>query len=331
MLRLVPKVTPSMKHWLSTVFCTLGLGLSLHLALLKFFSLPCVGGGGCHSIIHSGYGAVFGIPVGAYGALLWAAAFLVGDQTKRSGLLFLLAVGSAIFLGIQFLVLRGFCLYCTAHAVCAFLAFSVASANPKRWALPLGIVLAFGGLGLARAQAAKHVNEVTAIATKGTPLATAPSGLPWLGNLTPGSPALVLSLDCAACLDLLEELSKQSFADLSSGPAIYFKVTPDNAELTRTFVAGVLATPGGKRDAFLASTALLLTLKDRALSSPSAAASQLAALLPGSATQLDHADKLLAAQTETLHAAKLGDVTPLLVPISAKPRAFFRTEELFPR
>lgn len=322
-------VSPSLKRWSATVFCTLGLGLSLHLALLKFFVLPCIGPGGCHSIIHSGYGSVFGIPVGLFGALLWAAAILVPDQAKRGALLLLLAGGSAIFMCIQFFVLRGFCLYCTAHAVTAWIAFALNAQTPHRAAFLVGILLAVGGFGLARSRAQSQAAAIPPVPSSGSPLAAAPAGVAWLGPLTPRSPALVLSLNCAACLDLLGELSRQHHSAGSSGPAIFFKVTDENRELTTTFVAAVLAQNGSKADGFLAVTVMLLTIKDQALSSPATAALQLKGLFPASATQLDAATRLLSAQTETLHGAKLGDTTPLLVPTGSRPRAFFKMEELF--
>lgn len=322
-------VSSSLKRWSATVFCTLGLGLSLHLALLKFYALPCIGPGGCHSIIHSGYGTVFGLPVGLFGALLWAAAIAIPDRTKRGALLLLLAAGSAVFMIIQFFVLRGFCLYCTSHAVAAWVAFALHGETPHRSALLAGIALAVGGFGLARSRAEAHVAATPPVVSGSTPLAAAPAGLPWLAPLTPRSPALVISLNCAACLDLLEELTRQRYTDVRSGPAIFFKVTDENRELTTTFVAAVLGQAGSKRDAFLAVTTLLLTVKDQALSSPAVAAAQLGSLFPGAAAQRDQAARLLGAQTETLHAGKLSDTTPLLVPIGAQPRAFFKTEELF--
>lgn len=320
---------PSFKRWIATLCCTLGLALSLHLALLKFYSLPCIGPGGCHAIIHSGYGSVLGIPVGLYGAVLWAGAILVTERTKRGGLLFLLAAGSAIFMGIQFLVLRGFCLYCTAHALVAWLALGLNAEAPKRWSVPLGVALALGGFWLARVEAASQAAQAGPIAAGGGPLAAAPAGLPWLAPLTPRSPALVVSLNCAACLDLLDELTRQKYADVRSGPALFFKVTDENRELTTTFVAAVLSQPGSRRDAFLSVSTLLLTVQDQALSAPREAATRFAAMFPNAGAQREQAERVLAAQSKDLEAAHAGDTTPLFVPINGRPRAFFRTEELF--
>lgn len=319
---------PSLKRWLDTACCTLGLALSLHLALLKYYSLPCIGPGGCHAIIYSAYGTVLGLPVGVYGAVLWTGAILVRDRTKRGSLLMLLAAGSAIFMGIQFLVLHGFCLYCTLHAVVAWIALGVYGEAPNRGAVPLSVALALGGFWIARTQAAAHA-ETGVVVPGGGPLASAPAGLPWLGPVSPRSPALVISLNCAACLDLLGELTRQKYADLPNGPAIYFKVSDENREVTTTFVAAILAQPGAKRDVFLSVSAVLLSMQDRVLSAPQAAAQQLAAMFPNSTAQRDQAQRLLRAQEDTLHRANIGDTTPLFVPIAGRPRAFFKTDELF--
>ena len=81
-----------MKRWFSTLLCAAGLALSLYLALLKFYALPCLGPGSCQTVIYSTYGTVVGIPVGVFGALLWGAAIVVPDSTKRTALLLLLAI-----------------------------------------------------------------------------------------------------------------------------------------------------------------------------------------------------------------------------------------------
>jgi len=322
-------VHPSLKRWLATGFHSLGLGLSLHLALLKTFSLPCLGGAGCQSIIHSSYGTVLGLPVGYFGALLWAGAILTPDRTKRASLLGLLAAGSLIFLCIQFFVLRGFCLYCTAHAVSAWLALAVNAHAPKRWAALLGVALAFGGFGAARMYAVTKAAAVPTNAGNSWTLPAASGGLPWLGEVTSDSPALVLSLDCPACLDLLDELTRLPLADTQGGPAMFFKATAQNEALTHVFVASILASAAPKRESFLASTAILLTMKEQALASPAQAAAQFASFFPKAAAHLEEARRLVTAQNATLTTNKMADTTPLLIPVNGKAKAFFRPEELF--
>jgi uncharacterized membrane protein len=322
-------VHPALKRELATVFHSLGLGLSLYLALLKTFSLPCIGGGGCHGIIHSSYGSVLGMPVGYFGAVLWAGAALVTDRTKRAALLALLASGSLIFLCIQFFVLKGFCLYCTLHAAAAWLALAFNAQEPRRWAAVAGLGLALGGFGATRLHTASKAANSSPPATSATPIVSAAEGLAWLGDRTTQSPTLVISLDCPACLDLLEELTKQSYAGVTSGPAVFFKTTRQNETLTHVFVASVLASAAPKRESFLASTAILLSMKEQALSSPAAAAAQFSAFFPKAAVQLEEAKRVVAAQNTVLAGNKLGETTPLLIPVNGRARAFFRPEDLF--
>jgi uncharacterized membrane protein len=159
-------VTVPLKSWFATACCALGLGLSLYLSLLKFYSLPCAGPGNCHAVIHSAYGSVYRIPAGAFGALLWAAAILVPDRTKRGVLLLLLSAGAAIFMGIQFFVLKTFCLYCTLHALAAWTALALHGQEPRRFmALVLAGALAAGGFSLTRQHIATHAS--TAVPDRG--------------------------------------------------------------------------------------------------------------------------------------------------------------------
>jgi uncharacterized membrane protein len=314
--------------------CSVGLALSVYLALLKFFALPCVGPGNCHAIIHSQYGTVIGLPVGVYSALLWSAAILVDDRTKRGALLTLLSLGAVIFITIQFAVLRGFCLYCTLHALTAWTALAFHASSPRRWALPLGLVLAGVGFWATRQHVIAHVQSTppasaSAVLHNELPLARSPARVTWLGEPAATSPAVVISLNCAACLDLLDELTRLHYRDDAPGPAMFFKVTDENRELTKQFVAAVLAQPGSKREAFLTATTVLLGHKDAALSGPNVAAAEIGAIFPAAAQKADEASKLLVLQTDALHHAALADTTPLLVPSNGAPSAFFKVEELF--
>ena len=329
--RLLP-VLPSTHSWPSTVLCTVGLGLSLFLAFLKLFSLPCLGPGGCHAVIHSSYGTAVGVPVGVFGALLWSAAILVPDDTKRRSLLLLLALGSAIFMGIQFLVLHGFCLYCTLHAVAAWGALAVAGKRPHRLALGAGLVLALGGFAATKAVAVNRIDAaVAATPAQSHSLALEAGALPWLAAVGPESPSLLLSLNCPACIELMDQLTRTSYSEVTRGPALYFKTSDENRDLTIAFLASILGSAQSKREAFLASTALLLSMRDHALSSPATAAAQFSAMTPAGRAHREQAARLLDQQQETLTAARLGDATPLLVPHQGRPKAFFSVDELFER
>jgi hypothetical protein len=157
------------------------------------------------------------------------------------------------------------------------------------------------------------------------------AGLYWLGPFTERSPALVLSLDCPACLDLLAALTEYSFEDALAGPAIYFKTTDANRELTETFVAAVLSQPALPRDAFLATAAVLLARKDAVFSAPANAARQLAAVFPDAANRESAAVRILADHASVLSVSLPNATTPLLLPREGAPRIFFKIEELFPR
>jgi uncharacterized membrane protein len=319
-----------MRRVFTSLLVALGLGLSVYLAALKLAGLPCLGASGCHAVLHSRFGEIFRVPVGAYGAALWLAIILVPDRSKRGVLLLLMAGAAALFMLIQFAVLRGFCLYCTVHAAAAWGALMLHGEKPARWCAPLGLALAAGAFALTRHQAATQI-AITTSAGNPAALHARADGFYWLAPFTDKSPALVLSLDCPACLDLLGELTRRSYADVAAGPALYFKTNEKNRALTEAFVAAVLAQETTPRDAFLAVTAILLIHKDAVLSSPDSAAAPLAAIFPSAVQRRDRAARLLADQATALHAAALGETTPLLVPRGGDPQAFFKTEELFPR
>jgi uncharacterized membrane protein len=325
-------MTPAVRAALTQILIIAGLGLSTYLGALKFLALPCLGASGCHAVLHSRFGEIFHVPVGVYGALLWLAIIYVPDRTKRGVLLLLLGGAAVVFMLIQFVILRGFCLYCTLHALIAWSALYLHGETPKRWTAPVGLALALGGTWLTR----QHTETAVAVSTAHlstsaiSGLHEKAAGLYWLGPFTERSPALVLSLNCPACLDLLDELTQRSYPTGSAGPALYFKTTEANRALTEIFIAAVLSQDGTPRDAFLAVTTLLLTHKDAVLTSPEIAAQQLAALFPAAAARRTSAGRILDDHAAALQAAALGETTPLLLPRGGKPRAFFKIEDLFP-
>lgn len=335
-------MSPAARHALTQLLIIAGLAISAYLAALKFLALPCLGSGGCHAILHSRYGEIFRLPVGLYGVLLWLAVIYVPDRTKRGVLLLLMSGGSLVFMLLQFAVLRGFCLYCTLHALITWGALYFHGEKPARWTAPLALALTAGAIAISRNHIATRAAtpappstaHSSALSPQRPPAASlhAATGLYWLGPFTEKSPALIISLDCPACLDLLDSLTQRSHASTTAGPAIFFKTTDANRALTETFLAAVLsqdtATP---RDAFLATTTLLLAQKDVALNAPAAAAQQLAAQFPASTSRFVHARRILADHTTALQSAALAEATPLLVPREGKPRAFFAVEDLFPR
>ena len=324
-------LSPNFKSRLAAACYTLGLALAVYLALLKLFALPCIGPGNCQAILYSIYGSVFRIPVGVYGSLLWLAVILVRNQDKRDVFLFMLAGGSVLFMTIQFFVLRSFCLYCTLHALAAWGALALHREGPRFWMALLGLALAGGLFYYSRQLVTAHTQADVARAPRLSMLANDPAALPFLGPIWPRSPALILSLDCAACLDHLDELTRQSYAGRPSGPAVYLKTNDTNRALTVGFIAAVLAQRDlTRRDAFLATTTVLLSDKENALSNPAAAAARLAAIFPTAAGELQTAERIVVAQAKALASAGLGETTPLLVPRDGRVKAFFKPEELFP-
>jgi uncharacterized membrane protein len=324
-------LSPHLKSQLAAACYTLGLAIAVYLALLKLFALPCIGPGSCQAILYSRYGSVFQIPVGVFGAALWLAIVLVPTKEKRDLLLVIMAVGTAVFMIIQFLVLRGFCLYCTLHAVAAWGALSLHHQRPRVWMAVLALALAGGGFSLSRQQVVTHAQTEAARAPILSVLADDPAALSWLGPVWPRSPALVLSLDCAACLDLLDQLTRESFVGRTAGPAVFLKTNPANRDLTVEVMAAVLSQHGlPQREAFLAVLTVLLAEKEATLAGPEAAAARLAAIFPASAGEKLTAEKIVAAQSKTLGAAGLGDTTPLLISRDGRGQAFFKSTELFP-
>jgi uncharacterized membrane protein len=327
----VKPLSPQFKSSLATICHIVGLALALYLSLLKIFALPCIGPGHCQEILYSKYGSVLNVPVGLFGSLLWLGIIVVRNNDKRDLLLVMLALGTGYFMVVQFFVLRGFCLYCTLHAAAAWTAMFLHHERRRLWTPLVAIALAAGGFFLAR----QHADNVAkADALQAARLAQLPdnvSALPWLGAIHPRSPALVLSLDCPACLDVLDELTRFAFKDRVAGPAVFFKTTETNRVLTEQFVSAVLSQGElSRRDAFLASITVLLADKEKALSEPTAAGERLGAIFSGSAEKQTEARKIIAAQEKALSTVAVGETTPLLITRDGETHSLFKAAHLFP-
>ncbi len=314
------------------ILTTLGIALAAYLAGLHFLRLPCIGSGGCEVVINSRYGQFLGVPVGLFAVLLWLAVIYVPDRSKRGVLLVLMGGVSFVFMLLQFFVIRSFCLFCTAHALISWIMIALHGEKPSRWTAPLGLALAFSALFLARENAAARATETLPPATAESvaTLRARGAGLYWLGPYNERSPALILSLDCPSCLDLLDSLTRRFYDEGVAGPALYWKTTDANRALSETFVAAVLAQESTPRDAFLAVTTLFLTHKELAIQSPDNAAKRLENLF-SAADRVVHARRILDDQAAALAAAQLGQTTPLLLPPTGEPRVFFSADDLFPR
>lgn len=313
---------------LATLTGALGLGLALYLAALKLFSLACIGGAGCGAVIHSRYGALLGVPVGLYAAALWLVAFFAGERHGlRTRALQALSVGSVGFVAIQAFVLHRFCAWCLAHSVLTWLALGLHRSAPKGWlAASLGVLLALGSYF-----ATRHLTHLPARSTANaalfSTLRTATPPVAWLGPIAPESPALVLSLTCPKCLDLLEELTRQSYAQRPHGPALYLRSTTADRELAVAFTAAV-AAQGDTREAFLTVTGLLLSQKDLVLGNPAGAATWLRTIFPADGQQ-GPAAALVDRHATALSVAGI-TTTPLLVPRAGPTQTDFSVTALFP-
>ena len=319
---------PRIERAVASLLTALGLGLALWLALIKWRSLPCLGGG-CDPVIQSRYGAIFGVPVGAFGAALWLALAAPLPARWRSTVHALLAFGSLAFMGVQFGLLRAFCPYCTAHAGAAITAWWWRRTRPAWWALALGAALASGGYLIA--QRAADIRAGTA----GRPAAlTAGTGAlyPFDDDTTPAGrerPVLVLSLTCPACLDLLRAVTEAPWPAGRRGPALYVKSDLRDRVLATVWLAACAETAGStRRDRFMAVTAMLVAQNELIASDPAAAAAWLAGVFRPSEVACHAAEQRLAE-----HAARLAEVgvatTPWFLPADGAARTRMTPADLW--
>lgn len=309
---------PPFARTAATLLASLGLGLALWLALLKWRSLPCIGGG-CEQVIHSRFGAVFGVPVGAFGAAAWGALFFPSSRRLRTWWHGVLALGALGFMVVQFGVLRAFCPYCTAHAAAAIMAWPRRAVRPAWWGLALGVALAVGGHGIAvraaeiRATAAGRPAELAAGTDAFTPL---DDHRPVAGT----RPVLVLSVTCPACLDLLAAVTNATWPAGKIGPAIYVKSGANDRMLAATWLAACAETNGSSpRDRFMAVTAMLVAQRELVAGDPGAAEAWLAGIFHPTDAARRTAEAQLQRQAARLAAAGVA-TTPLLWPVTGATR-----------
>lgn len=310
----------------SSLLMAVALGLALWLALVKWRSLPCLGGG-CDRVIQSRYGAIFGVPVGAFGAALWMALVFPLSDRLRCALHAVLGLGALGFMFIQFGVLQAFCPYCTVHAITAMVAWRWRHVRPAWWALALGVVLAGGGYLLAQWKADQHA----AGATRPAALATGVDALFPFANSPPGAGpyrVLVLSATCPACLDLLGDVINAPWPATSTGPALYVKSEARDRALAAAWLAACREPAGSTpRDRFLAVTAMLVAQRELVTADPAAAAVWLTEMFRPSEEA-----RRLAGQLLDRHAARLAEAgvitTPWFLPLGGPARTRVTAAEL---
>lgn len=114
-----------------------GIGISIYMTIFKLTdnSALCLGNGGCSVVNASRYSAIYGIPLGVFGVVGYAAIALTLWFEKRHPLLQaygnMLAMGmalagvlySAYLTYLEIYVIRAICPFCVASAIAISLAF----------------------------------------------------------------------------------------------------------------------------------------------------------------------------------------------------------------
>jgi uncharacterized membrane protein len=324
-----PTSQPAQERLAASVLAAIALGLALWLALLKWRSLPCLGGG-CDQVIQSRYGSWFGVPVGVFGAGLWIALALPLSLNLRRAIHATLALGAIGFMIVQFGVLRAFCPYCTAHAVAAVTAWRWRRVRVAWWAIGLGAALAVGGYLLAQRAADRRATT----ASRPETLAGSPSALlPFDdGPLAAGRdrPVLVLSVTCPACLDLLRDLLEASWPQGKTGAALFVKTEARDRALATVWLAACTESAGtSPRDRWVAVTAMLVAQRELVASDPDAAATWLAGVFQPSSAARETAARLLVEHAAILdRAGVIG--TPWFLPPGGVARTRVAPGELWP-
>jgi uncharacterized membrane protein len=276
---------PSRTSPSTTFFVGLGLLCCIYLAALKILNLPCPLSG-CADIINTRYGSLFHVPLPVYAIPLWLILTVPasGPWQESAQLLVarLLGAGCLVLMGIQFIVLRGFCPFCTAHAVAAV---ATAVLLPKKgrahtWLPAVMLALTFPVLGIVKATAVSRLESWQPVEAPAPGEAAAGPGGPsapkpvvpasidqvafhWLGDFDPkASPILVVSFQCSHCLDLLEEVVSHPRLGTLKGPKIFVYSQPNAASDTIAVLAAMLSVPGTQEEQFASVFSQIEVLRD---------------------------------------------------------------------
>jgi hypothetical protein len=216
-------------------------------------------------------------------------------------------------MGIQFLVLRGFCPFCTLHALAALLTAIVLPlrgiAHPWLPALVLALALPLILVVKTAAEAQLQPSGVPAATAAGSPAASgsaathAPFSLPptvdlaafrWLGDIdAKQSPILVVSFQCSHCLSLLEQTLRNPQFGTLRGPKVFVYAQPHESDDSVAVIAAILSMPGTPEEQFAAVFGQIDALRDPLLTHDSKELrKRLGALFP------NYTDKLQAARLQ---------------------------------
>lgn len=276
-----------------------GFALALYLAALPLLHLPCLGGQ-CAGVLGSSYGKIFGVPVGAYGALFWLLTLLpVGRVVACAH--HALALGSIGFVALQAFVLRQFCPWCLAHAALCWVAWPLRRRPAARpgWFLFAAVVLATAGV---LTQRHFHLPPPPA-ATPSLAAALRPDSFAWLGPVDAAAPVLVLSPSCPTCLDALDRIAAQGWPSTTPRPGIVWRTDDTNRRVVALLAAVVETNPTAAPAVFRALLPTLLTERDLLLNNPAGAATVLALTWNPTPTAIATMERRLAGQQAALDAA----------------------------
>ncbi len=311
-------ILPPRNSFLTTFLVGVGLLCCIYLAALKLINLPCPLTG-CGDIINSRFGSILGVPLPLFAIPLWIVLALPATQAWQSVAqrccVGILAIGGLALMGIQFFVLKGFCPFCTIHALAALLAaFALSkkgSAHPWLPALVLALTLPlFVGIK-AMAEARLRPGEAPVNASSTAPGVPATGGsvapsrpiLPpfidkaafsWLGEIDPKqSPILVVSFQCSHCLDLLGNALKDPRFGTQKGPKVFVYAQPQESADSIAVIAAMDSVPGTPEEQFAAVFGQMNALREALLTHDSKELrKQLGALFP------HYSDKLAVATQE---------------------------------
>jgi uncharacterized membrane protein len=338
--------TPSSRtSYLTTLFAGVGMLTCVYLAALKLLNIPCPLTG-CWSIINSRYGAIFGVPLPLMAMPLWAILAVPAARAWQNyiqlGAALFLALGGLLLMGIQFFVLKGFCPYCTLHAVAALIVAIVLPVRGRAhaWlpslilALTLPLFLAVKVVSETRLQswdapgytssaivpkaskAGKPARSVSAPISSMVSLQANIDGVAfsWLGAIDiERSPILVISFQCPHCLDLLGQTIKHPRFGSFKGPKILLFSSPEDSADTSALLAAILSEPGTPQEQFTKVFSQLGMLFNPLVTSDSKELrSRIAFLFPHYADKLKEARQLLDSQAGALRFIP-GHGTPFLL------------------
>jgi uncharacterized membrane protein len=261
-----------------------GLLCCIYLAALKLINVPCPLTG-CGEIINSRFGSILGIPLPVFAIPFWIAlAFSPNQAWQRMAQRWcvgVLVMGGLVLMCIQFFVLKGFCIFCTTHALAALLAaFALTKKGTAHPWLP-GLVLALtlplfiaikavaearlrsGGTTFSESMGVAGPVSAPVPSNAALPVIIDKAAFGWLGQFdSKQSPILVVSFQCSHCLDLLGNALKDPRFGTQRGPKIFVYAQPQESADSIAVMAAMLSVPGTAEEQFAAVFSRLDALRE---------------------------------------------------------------------